>query len=40
MFYFDTSEEKVNNEYSVYTINTRELYANDFIEFLKKRILT
>lgn len=38
-FYFDTSEKKVNNEYSVYTINTRKLYAMDFIEFLKKRIL-
>ncbi|WP_455715816.1 SMI1/KNR4 family protein [Anaerosporobacter sp.] len=39
MFYFDTSEDKIDNEYSIYTINTRELYAYDFIEFLEKRIL-
>ncbi len=38
-FYFDTSEDKIDNEYAVYTMNTRELYANDFIEFLEKRIL-
>lgn len=39
IFYFDTSKVGEDNEYPIYEYYTRELYANDFIEFLKKMIL-
>ncbi len=38
VFGFDVSELDHNNEYPVYEVNKRELYADNFLEFLKKRI--
>lgn len=39
IFYFDISKKGEDNEYPIYELNQNILYANDFIEFLKKRIL-
>lgn len=38
LFYFDVSEDKPDNEYSIYEYHSNKLYASDFIDFLKKRI--
>ena len=38
-YYFNVSESKIDNEYTIYALHTKVLYAKDFIEFLKKRIL-
>lgn len=40
VFYFDTSIKSKNDEYPIYELNSNKLYANDFLEFLKKRIMT
>ena len=36
VFYFDLTQKE--NEYPIYSLNSKDIYANDFIEFLKKRI--
>lgn len=38
VFYFDLSMYDDENEYPIYSLNDNKRYANDFIEFLKKRI--
>lgn len=38
VFYFDLSMENDENEYPIYSLNDNKRYADDFIEFLKKRI--
>lgn len=38
VFYFDLSMKNDENEYPIYSLNDNKHYANDFIEFLKKRI--
>jgi hypothetical protein len=38
VFYFDISVKENENEYPIYSLNNNKRYANDFIEFLKKRI--
>lgn len=37
-YYFDLSKRSNNGEMPIYTYHSKELYANDFIEFLKKQI--
>ena len=37
-FYFDLTQKDKENEYPIYSLNSKDIYANDFIEFLKKRI--
>lgn len=38
VFYFDLTAKK-NDEYLIFSLNKNECYANNFIDFLKKRIL-
>lgn len=38
VFYFDLTNKGENNEYPINSLNSKSIYANDFIEFLKKRI--
>jgi len=38
VFYFDLSKRKDENELAIYSLNDNKKYADDFIEFLKKRI--
>lgn len=38
VFYFDLSKRKDENELPIYSLNDNEKYANNFIEFLKKRM--
>lgn len=38
VFYFDLSMKNDENEYPIYSLNDNKCYADDFIEFLKKRI--
>ncbi|APM39144.1 SMI1/KNR4 family protein [Clostridium kluyveri] len=38
VFYFDLSMKNDENEYPIYSLNANKRYADDFIEFLKKRI--
>lgn len=38
VFYFDLSMKNDENEYPIYSLNCSKRYADDFIEFLKKRI--
>lgn len=38
VFYFDLTQKDKENEYPIYSLNSKDIYANDFIEFLKKRI--
>ena len=39
VFYFDMSKPGEDDEYPVYEFHTKQLYARDFIEFLKKFII-
>lgn len=39
VFYFDLSVKEDKNEYPIYSLNDNKRYADDFIEFLKKRIV-
>jgi hypothetical protein len=39
VFYFDLSVKDDKNEYPIYSLNDNKRYADDFIEFLKKRIV-
>lgn len=39
VFYFDISAKSIDGEYLIYEFNSKRLYAVDFIEFLKKRII-
>jgi hypothetical protein len=39
VFYFDISVNASENEYPIMSLNENTLYAHDFIEFLKKRII-
>ncbi|MFI2857644.1 SMI1/KNR4 family protein [Paenibacillus sp. JSM ZJ436] len=38
VFYFDLSKRKDENELAIYSLNDNKKYANDFIDFLKKRM--
>ncbi|WP_063255399.1 SMI1/KNR4 family protein [Neobacillus niacini] len=38
IFYFDLSKRRDENEILIYSLNDNKIYADDFIEFLKKRI--
>lgn len=38
VFYFDRSKRNDENELPIYSLNAHKKYADDFIEFLKKRI--
>lgn len=38
VFYFDLSLKNDENEYPIFSLNDKKRYADDFIEFLKKRI--
>ena len=38
VFYFDIYVQENENEYPIFSLNANKRYANDFIEFLKKRI--
>ena len=38
IFYFDMNEKREDGEYSIYEFNSQKIYANDFVDFLKKRI--
>ncbi|WP_433958706.1 SMI1/KNR4 family protein [Cytobacillus horneckiae] len=38
VFYFDLSKRKDENELPIYSLNDNKKYADDFIEFLKKKI--
>lgn len=38
VFYFDTSEGLKDGEYPIMSSITEKVYANDFLDFLKKRI--
>ena len=38
IFYFDTSKNFIDNEYPVFEFYSKEMYANDFFDFLEKRI--
>ena len=38
IFYFDTSKSHVDYEYPVYEFYSKEMYADDFFDFLEKRI--
>ncbi|WP_423800806.1 SMI1/KNR4 family protein [Neobacillus sp. SAB-20_R2A] len=38
VFYFDLNKRKDENELPIYSLNDNKKYADDFIEFLKKRI--
>jgi hypothetical protein len=38
VFYFDLSMKDDENEYPIYSLTDKKRYADDFIEFLKKRI--
>jgi antitoxin YobK len=38
VFYFELSKRKDDNEIPIYSMNDEKKYADDFIEFLKKRI--
>ena len=38
VFYFDLSKRDKDNEMPIYELNRNQKYADDFIEFLKKRI--
>lgn len=39
VFYFDVSANASENEYPIMSLNENTLYAHDFIEFLKNRII-
>ncbi len=39
VYYFDISAHENGNEYPIYSFNEQKLYAKDFIDFLKKRIM-
>lgn len=39
VFYFDLAVKNNEHDFPVFSFNTKNIYANDFIEFLKKRIL-
>ncbi len=39
IYYFDLSKRKNDDEMPIYEINSNKKYADDFIEFLRKRIL-
>lgn len=38
VFYFDLTSKVKENEYPIYSLNSKDIYAIDFLEFLKKRI--
>lgn len=38
IYYFDASVKKANNEYPIYALYQKTQYADDFLQFLKKRI--
>jgi antitoxin YobK len=38
VFYFNLSKRNDENELPIYSLNDKKKYANDFIEFLKKRM--
>lgn len=38
VFYFDLSKRKDENELPIYSLNDNKKYADDFIEFLKKKM--
>lgn len=38
-FYFNTDEKDDDQEYPIYSAITGEIYANNFLDFLEKRIL-
>jgi hypothetical protein len=39
VFYFDISKRKYDGEFPIYCWNSKNKYAEDFIDFLKKRII-
>ena len=38
VFYFDLTSKVKDNEYPIYSLSSKDIYAIDFLEFLKKRI--
>jgi hypothetical protein len=39
VFYFDLSKPSEDDEYPIYEFHTKQLYARDFVEFLKRFII-
>lgn len=39
VFYFDLNVKNADGDFPVFSLNKKELYAKDFIDFLRKRII-